>query len=198
MTDSRTSVSHWWPSKRYSQSVQKTGACQEGKGTCAQARAAPESAPQGATWRDLGVSLRAFRWVFRLIWVITWRSTAVVAADAGCWRGYVYTTLAVPERAAGRPRARICNLAGPRRRCVCLAGGSVRRAWYAKTVSKHLKNAVIATEDKRFYRHFGLARAGSPVAVRINLSEGRGPLSGHGGSTITQQTAKLLCSGREL
>ena len=33
-------------------------------------------------------------------------------------------------------------------------------------------------------------------AVRINLSEGRGPLEGHGGSTITQQTAKLLCLGR--
>ena len=31
--------------------------------------------------------------------------------------------------------------------------------------------------------------------MRINLSEGRGPLSGHGGSTITQQTAKLLCLG---
>ena len=34
---------------------------------------------------------------------------------------------------------------------------------------------------------------GVASAVRINLSEGRGPLSGHGGSTLTQQTAKLLC-----
>jgi membrane peptidoglycan carboxypeptidase len=31
--------------------------------------------------------------------------------------------------------------------------------------------------------------------VRINLRAGRGPLSGNGGSTITQQVAKLLCLG---
>ena len=30
----------------------------------------------------------------------------------------------------------------------------------------------------------------------LNLKEGRGPLSGHGGSTITQQTAKLVCLGK--
>ncbi len=65
----------------------------------------------------------------------------------------------------------------------------------ADTVSPHLKNAVIATEDKRFYRHFGVSPRGVASAVHINLSEGRGPLSGHGGSTITQQTAKLLCLG---
>ena len=64
-----------------------------------------------------------------------------------------------------------------------------------ETVSPHLKNAIIATEDKRFYRHFGVSPRGVASAVRINLSEGRGPLSGHGGSTITQQTAKLLCLG---
>jgi 1A family penicillin-binding protein len=62
-------------------------------------------------------------------------------------------------------------------------------------VSKNLKNAIVATEDKRFYRHFGVSPRGVASAVWINLSEGRGPLSGHGGSTITQQTAKLICLG---
>ncbi|EBA14846.1 penicillin-binding protein, 1A family [Roseobacter sp. SK209-2-6] len=66
----------------------------------------------------------------------------------------------------------------------------------SETVSPHLKNAIVATEDKRFYRHFGLSPRGIASAVRINLREGRGPLSGHGGSTISQQTAKLLCLGR--
>ncbi|TCM83567.1 transglycosylase domain-containing protein [Rhodovulum steppense] len=65
----------------------------------------------------------------------------------------------------------------------------------AATVAPALKNAVIATEDRRFYRHFGLDPLGIAGAVRINMSEGRGPFSGHGGSTITQQTAKLLCLG---
>ncbi|MEM9709245.1 MAG: PBP1A family penicillin-binding protein [Pseudomonadota bacterium] len=63
------------------------------------------------------------------------------------------------------------------------------------SIATSLKNAVIATEDKRFYRHFGVSPRGVASAVRINLREGRGPFSGHGGSTITQQTAKLLCLG---
>lgn len=65
----------------------------------------------------------------------------------------------------------------------------------AETVAPVLKNAVVATEDKRFYRHFGVDPRGVAGAIRINLREGRGPLSGNGGSTITQQTAKLLCLG---
>jgi len=65
----------------------------------------------------------------------------------------------------------------------------------AQTISPHLRHAVLATEDKRFYRHFGLSPRGVLGAIRINMREGRSALSGHGGSTITQQTAKLLCLG---
>ncbi|MGR3485568.1 MAG: transglycosylase domain-containing protein [Paracoccaceae bacterium] len=71
-------------------------------------------------------------------------------------------------------------------------GGAVA----STAVSPHLRHAVIATEDRRFLRHIGVSPRGIASAVRINLREGRGPLSGHGGSTITQQTAKLLCLGR--
>ncbi|MDR0810430.1 MAG: PBP1A family penicillin-binding protein, partial [Gemmobacter sp.] len=63
------------------------------------------------------------------------------------------------------------------------------------TVSKYLREAVVATEDKRYYHHFGISPRGIASAIRINLSEGRGPLEGNGGSTITQQVAKLLCLG---
>ena len=55
-----------------------------------------------------------------------------------------------------------------------------------ETVSPHLHNAVVATEDKRFYNHFGLSPRGIASAIRINMRAGRGPLSGNGGSTITQ------------
>ena len=65
----------------------------------------------------------------------------------------------------------------------------------ADTVSPHLRNAVVATEDRRFYRHLGISPRGIAGAIRINLAEGRGPFSGNGGSTITQQVAKLLCLG---
>jgi len=53
----------------------------------------------------------------------------------------------------------------------------------------------VATEDKRFYWHFGISPRGIASAIRINLAEGRGAFEGNGGSTITQQTAKLLCLG---
>ncbi|MEI4484837.1 PBP1A family penicillin-binding protein [Frigidibacter sp. MR17.14] len=65
----------------------------------------------------------------------------------------------------------------------------------AGTVSPYLKNAIVATEDRRFYQHFGISPRGIASAVKINLSEGRGALEGNGGSTITQQVAKLLCLG---
>ena len=65
----------------------------------------------------------------------------------------------------------------------------------ASTVAPVLRDAIVATEDRRFFGHVGVDPIGIASAVRINLSEGRGPLSGHGGSTLTQQTAKLLCLG---
>ena len=67
--------------------------------------------------------------------------------------------------------------------------GSLR----SETVSPALLKAIISVEDRRFYQHFGISPRGILGAVRINLSEGRGPFKGHGGSTITQQVAKLLC-----
>lgn len=58
------------------------------------------------------------------------------------------------------------------------------------TVSPHLKNAIIATEDKRFYGHWGISPRGIASAIRINMRAGRKPWQGNGGSTITQQLAK--------
>ena len=67
--------------------------------------------------------------------------------------------------------------------------GSLR----SETVSPLLKKAIIAVEDRGFLRHFGISPRGILGAIRINLKEGRGTFQGHGGSTITQQVAKLLC-----
>jgi len=65
-------------------------------------------------------------------------------------------------------------------------GGAVS----SETVSPNLKNAIIATEDKRFYRHLGISPRGIAGAARINMRAGRKPWEGNGGSTITQQLAK--------
>ena len=63
----------------------------------------------------------------------------------------------------------------------------------AESSGKYLVNAIISAEDKRFFRHFGVSGRGILGAMAINIQEGRSPLKGHGGSTITQQVAKLLC-----
>ena len=63
----------------------------------------------------------------------------------------------------------------------------------SKGLNHVLHDAIISVEDRTFYSHFGVSIRGILGAIRINLREGRGPFSGHGGSTITQQVAKILC-----
>jgi 1A family penicillin-binding protein len=143
----------------------------------------------------LGWIFAPFLFLFRIIWSFSWRIAAISVLLIGAAVAYTYTTLpAVTDLVDGRARGSVTLLD---RDGLVFAwrgdqfGGPIR----AESVAPVLKNAVVATEDKRFYRHFGLSPRGIASAVRINLREGRGPLSGHGGSTITQQVAKLLCLG---
>lgn len=54
----------------------------------------------------------------------------------------------------------------------------------------HLVDALIATEDKRFYRHSGIdAKGVARMVIKTGLLQQK---SSGGGSTITQQLAKLL------
>ncbi|KIN78585.1 Penicillin-binding protein, 1A family [Sulfitobacter mediterraneus KCTC 32188] len=155
-------------------------------------KAAPKRAKRGGI---TGLFSAMFRWIFRLIWKITWRITAVVVLVLSLAVGYFYTTLPPLEALLdGRARGSV-TMQDRYGDVFAWRGDQFGGVVTADSVSRHLKNAVIATEDKRFYRHFGISPRGIASAVRINLSEGRGPLQGHGGSTITQQVAKLLCLG---
>lgn len=143
----------------------------------------------------LGLLLGLVRWIMRLIWVVTSRSVLVGCIVLGLIVGYFYTTLPPFEEFTDGRASGSVTLLDNNGTTFAWRGDQFGGMVTAENVSPHLKNAVIATEDKRFYQHFGLSPRGIASAVRINLSEGRGPLSGHGGSTITQQTAKLLCLG---
>jgi len=55
-----------------------------------------------------------------------------------------------------------------------------------------LKKAIIATEDPRFYRHRGVDLMGVLRAFKENIRSGRLFSKPQGGSTITQQLARLL------
>ena len=142
-----------------------------------------------------GFLRRLFRWAARVIWGVTWRVGAVATMLLALAVGVVYTSLPdLDTLLDGRARGSV-TLLDRNGDVFAWRGDQFGGVITADTVSPHSKNAVVATEDKRFYRHFGVSPRGIASAVRINLSEGRGPLSGHGGSTITQQTAKLLCLG---
>ncbi len=56
-------------------------------------------------------------------------------------------------------------------------------------IPRNLRNAVIATEDKRFFDHFGVDILGIIRAAFANIKAGH---TVQGGSTITQQLAKIV------
>lgn len=158
-----------------------------------------KSPPRRAPARSKNVVVRLvgglLRGIFRVAWWITWRVTAVVTVVVGVMVGITYTSL--PEYQTlmdGRAKGSV-TLLDHTGEVFAWRGDQFGGIVTAETVSPHLKNAVIATEDRRFYLHPGVDPIGIASAIRINLNEGRGPLQGNGGSTITQQTAKLLCFG---
>lgn len=67
--------------------------------------------------------------------------------------------------------------------------GGVRGMVSVQSLPAHLPQAVLATEDRRFYSHFGMDVFGFARAAFANFRAGRVV---QGGSTITQQLAKNL------
>jgi membrane peptidoglycan carboxypeptidase len=137
----------------------------------------------------------ALRAVLRMIWRFTWRLSLAMAIIIGI--GVYYFAAQMPpidQMIDGRARGSV-TLADHNGTVFAWRGDQFGGMVTTDTVSQHIVNAVVASEDKRFYRHFGISPRGIASAIRINLRAGRGPLSGNGGSTITQQVAKLLCLG---
>ena len=135
------------------------------------------------------------RFLWRIVWGVVWRTGAVVALILGLATFYFHAQL--PDYTGlldGRNRGSV-TLLDTNGQVFAWRGETFGGQTTAENVSPFLKSAVIATEDKRFYRHFGVSPRGIASAIAINLREGRGPLEGNGGSTITQQVAKLLCLG---
>jgi penicillin-binding protein 1A len=152
--------------------------------------------PERATgW--LGGLVRALvAGILRLIWAVAWRLGLAAAMVVGAMTWLDHSRL--PELGAlidGRARGSV-TLLDHQGDVYAWRGEMFGGVITAQDVSAHLRNAIIATEDRRFYGHFGISPRGIASAIRINLAEGRGPFSGNGGSTITQQVAKLLCLGR--
>lgn len=138
---------------------------------------------------------RLWRFILRVIFAITWRVSLLVALVIAASTFYYAQKLpdltqAVDARARGS-----VTLLDRDGNVFAWRGDQFGGMITPATVSPYLTQAVVATEDRRFYRHFGVSPRGILGAMIINMREGRGPLQGHGGSTITQQVAKLMCLG---
>ncbi|APX90048.1 glycosyl transferase [Brevirhabdus pacifica] len=148
--------------------------------------------PRGLVGMILAVPL----WFLRVFWSLIWRGSVVVILLVGLAVAYTAATLPpVAELLDGRAKGSV-RMLDRYGEVFAWRGEQFGGAITTDTVAPVLTKAIVATEDRRFYNHFGLSPRGIASAISINLREGRGPLSGHGGSTITQQTAKLLCLGR--
>jgi 1A family penicillin-binding protein len=143
-----------------------------------------------------GRTVGFFKFIARAVWRVVWwfglRVTIVLALVLGAGVFYYYKDL--PDAIAlmdDRERGSV-TMMDYKDSVFAWRGDQFGGLVTSETVSPHLKNAVIATEDKRFYRHFGISPRGIFGAMIINYRAGRSPLSGNGGSTITQQVAKRV------
>ena len=158
---------------------------------------APRKRPPRKHGLIMGFILGILSMIWRVVWGIGWRVTAVVGLILFGAAFYFEQRLPqVSDLVDARARGSVTMLDRDGK-VFAWRGETFGGMITAENVSKHLKNAVVATEDKRFFHHFGVSPRGIASAIRINLAEGRGPLEGNGGSTITQQVAKLLCLGVE-
>jgi penicillin-binding protein 1A len=102
-----------------------------------------------------------------------------------------YFALTLPDtgdltRAERRPSVTILAADGS---LLTTYGDLFGQALTLKEMSPYLPKAVVATEDRRFYSHFGVDPIGLVRAAFANLAAGHVV---QGGSTITQQLAKNL------
>jgi penicillin-binding protein 1B len=69
------------------------------------------------------------------------------------------------------------------------------RSWVSlERVPRPVRDAIVASEDRRFYGHLGVDPRGAARALSVNVKRGE---VRQGGSTITQQLARGLFLGRE-
>ncbi len=143
----------------------------------------------------LGLLAAFIGWILRLIWRLFLGGTAAVMLILGAATAYYYAQLPDVETVVDNRARGSVTMLDRNGDVFAWRGEQFGGVITPDTASEHLTNAVVATEDRRFYRHLGVSPRGIASAIRINLREGRGPLEGHGGSTITQQVAKLMCLG---
>jgi len=144
--------------------------------------------PAGAAKRDAKPRASGRRWGR---FVLKWTAVAAIWAFIAVAAFVGWCAWDLPEAdnipaLARRPQVTILARDGT---VFLRLGESAGPVVSATELPPHLIEAVIATEDRRFYSHFGIDPIGLARAAYVNMREGRVVA---GGSTITQQLAKNL------
>jgi penicillin-binding protein 1A len=130
----------------------------------------------------------AGRWLlFAAKWTATLTVWAVIAAGmAAAWYAYDLPDVDSAVVATRRPSVSVLATDGS---TIATYGDLHGAPVQLADLPVALPQAVLATEDRRFYSHFGLDVIGLARATLANIRAGR---IVEGGSTITQQVAKNL------
>lgn len=149
------------------------------------ARVAPKRKPAAARAPSARRSpRRRFRLVRWAVLTTLWGALAVGGLLA--WLAWDLPHPATALEATRRPGVTLLDTqGGVLARSGDLYGETVR----VRDLPEHVADAVIAIEDRRFRRHFGVDPIGLARAAFVNVTQGRVV---QGGSTITQQVAKNL------
>ncbi len=157
-----------------------------------QVAAAPRRPARAAVSRPAGKPRGSSSWRRRLGWAaLRWGVVFAVWGVVALGAVFGYFALTLPEtgdlpNAERRPSITLVSSDGALLATYGdLFGDPVR----VRDMPKYLPDAVIATEDRRFYSHFGIDLFGLLRAAVINMRAGHVV---QGGSTITQQLAKNL------
>jgi penicillin-binding protein 1A len=160
-------------------------------------KAMPALAGAAASALANGTSLAAapVRGIFRRL-RLRWRLAigalvlASVSGAAVLGANLIYYTFTIPDPLAYRKKAQAPVVRVLARDGSVLAERGVGQSYIPlDLLPRRVTDAVIATEDRRFWEHWGLDPLGLGRAVLANLRAGR---IAEGGSTLTQQLAKNM------
>ena len=106
-----------------------------------------------------------------------------------CYVGYCYMTMPDIEQAVNRTRQPSTTITAENGNEIMSFGSVYSAIIMPDDLPKYVTQAIVATEDRRFYQHFGFDFVSFTRAMITNLVHRRYV---QGGSTITQQVAKNL------
>lgn len=142
--------------------------------------------------RFVGMTLgQAFKIIIVLILIA---GIALVGLGSGMLSGYISTAQAVEigniQSNLTREETRILDKDGQLITTLKSAGSNTEFVSYNEIKNSYIDDAFIAIEDERYYSHPGIDMRRIFSAVLSAVMNGGNPT--HGGSTITQQTIKMI------